>query len=42
MSPIEAKDFGIVDKVLVHPMQEEEVTKNLPETGLEIANQPSL
>lgn len=23
MSPIQAKEFGIIDKVLAHPMQEE-------------------
>lgn len=23
MSPIEAKEFGLIDKVLAHPMQEE-------------------
>lgn len=36
MSPIQAKEFGLIDKVLAHPMQEEtaetemEKTNNMP------------
>lgn len=36
MSPIQAKEFGLIDKVLAHPMQEEiaeaeiEKTSNMP------------
>ncbi|XP_060813874.1 ATP-dependent Clp protease proteolytic subunit, mitochondrial isoform X2 [Bombus pascuorum] len=46
MSPTEAKEFGIIDKVLSHPMQEEaeaeaESTKlPLKEATLEATNQP--
>ncbi|CAK9833837.1 ATP-dependent Clp protease proteolytic subunit, mitochondrial [Anthophora retusa] len=37
MSPAEAKEFGIIDKVLTHPMQEEEAQQTkLPETTLEL------
>ncbi|XP_024222839.1 ATP-dependent Clp protease proteolytic subunit isoform X1 [Bombus vosnesenskii] len=45
MSPTEAKEFGIIDKVLSHPMQEEEAeaesTKlSLKEAVTEVTNQP--
>ena len=45
MSPTEAKEFGIIDKVLSHPMQEEEAeaesTKlSLKEATIEVTNQP--
>lgn len=45
MSPTEAKEFGIIDKVLSHPMQEEEAEAEstklpLKEATLEVTNQP--
>lgn len=45
MSPSKAKEFGIIDKVLTHPMQEEEeeeATKSpkVAETTLELTSQP--
>lgn len=33
MSPMEAKEFGIVDKVLAHPMQEETAETDVQKTG---------
>ena len=29
MSPMDAKEFGIIDKVLEHPMQENEEKSNI-------------
>lgn len=42
MSPGQAKEFGIIDKVLAHPMQEEteEGVAKLTETTLEVTTQP--
>lgn len=42
MSPTQAKEFGIIDKVLTHPMQEEEETSttNLTEAAVEATLQP--
>ncbi|XP_053974571.1 ATP-dependent Clp protease proteolytic subunit, mitochondrial [Hylaeus volcanicus] len=41
MSPFQAKEFGIIDKVLTHPLQEEEEdTTKLTETSLEATLQP--
>lgn len=41
MSPFEAKDFGIIDKVLTHPMQEEDIeSTKLTKPALEITTQP--
>ncbi|XP_034184025.1 caseinolytic protease proteolytic subunit [Osmia lignaria lignaria] len=41
MSPFEAKDFGIIDKVLTHPMQEEDIEcTKLSKTTLESTTQP--
>lgn len=33
MSPVEAKEFGLIDKVLAHPMQEETVETEREKTG---------
>lgn len=33
MSPVEAKEFGIIDKVLAHPMQEETTESEVEKTG---------
>lgn len=38
MSPKEAKEFGIIDKVLSHPMQEDEPDST--KAVLEISTQP--
>lgn len=32
MSPTEAKEFGIIDKVLAHPMQEESTEETIENT----------
>lgn len=40
MSPKEAKEFGIIDKVLSHPMQEDEPNSKMPKAVLEISTQP--
>lgn len=41
MSPKEAKEFGIIDKVLSHPMQEDEPdSTKMPKAVLEISTQP--
>lgn len=33
MSPTEAKEFGLIDKVLAHPMQEETAETEREKTG---------
>lgn len=33
MSPMEAKEFGIIDKVLANPMQEETTESEIEKTG---------
>lgn len=33
MTPTEAKDFGLIDKVLAHPMQEETAEANTEKTS---------
>lgn len=33
MSPEEAKEFGIIDKVLAHPMQEENAEADIQKTS---------
>lgn len=39
MSPTEAKEFGIIDKILAHPMQEE-TTKEEIEKSDNVATKP--
>lgn len=39
MSPTEAKEFGIIDKILAHPMQEE-TTKAAIEKSDDVVTKP--
>lgn len=40
MSPIQAKDFGLIDKVLANPMQEENVGKQAIEKKSPVITKP--
>lgn len=40
MSPTEAKEFGIIDKILAHPMQEETTIKAAIEKSDNVAAKP--